>query len=244
MTLKEFKNSCEELKQLNKKINEISNNDDLSRNEQNRQIALIKPRVDELYPLILKYVKLFNTTTNDFAKQLKLAFEKKYPGLKISVSNICEGKYYEKEYFEGYEKHFEGKKYIRLTVTAGKKEKVIKLLENTTSIDNNNDVDFLLGNNEINIARLYGSLLNNNKIEFANTIEKACWNIVEQNHKKICEAKIQPTDEKRKSLIRERFLLIDGISRLKKINELSDQIDALSQEIDNYTNKVEDVKID
>ncbi len=244
MTLKEFKNSCEELKKLNKRVKEISNNDDLSKNEQNRQIALIKPRIDELYPLITKYVRLFNTTTNDFAEQLKIEFEKDYPGLKISVSNICEGKYYDKEYFEGIERYFAGKKYIRLTVTAGGKEKIIKLLENTTSTNNNDDVDFLLGKNEINITRLYGSLLNNSTLEFSNTIEKACWNIAEQNHKRICETKIQPADEKRKSLIRERFEMLDEISRLKKIDSLTKEIDALTKEISNYSENTENVKIE
>ena len=244
MTLKEFKNSCEELKQLNKKVNEISNDNDLSKNEQNRQIALIKPRIDELHPLITKYVRLFNTTTNDFAKQLKLAFEKDYPGLKISVSNMCEGKYYEKEYFEGIETFFTGKTYVRLAVEIGGKEKIIKLLENTTSTDKNNDIDFLIGNNKMNITRLYRSLLNNSTIKFSNTIEKACWNIAEENHKRIYATKITPIEEKRKSLICQRFEIVDEISRLKKINSLSEEIDTLTKKIDNYSNDCENVKID
>lgn len=243
MTFKEFKNCCKELKELNNNVFEIRNNDDLSKNEQINKISFLQPRINELNALLIKHSSLFNTTTKDFEKHLQTAFEKDYPNLTVSAYNICDGFYYEKEYFEGIEKYFTGKKYINLTICNEEKEKSIKLLEKNISTNYNYDTDFILGKNKINVMDLLETLLANNSIDYSTTIEEACWLVAEQNHKAICEAKLPKVNKKRKSLIRKRYEYLDAISRLNKINSLSYEINELDNEIKKYSNNIEDVEI-
>ena len=214
MTLKELKALFEERNQLERKKIEICNNDDLSKNQMKQEIAKFSPRIEEIESVLRKYNSTFIVNAGILARKICDVLSHNISESEVSFQHACIGKWYEKEYFEGYEKYYQGERCLRIYINSLGQTEKIRLFNQPVSKDYTFDTDYILGNYYLNCF----TLLSDNKIKYSQLFHQACWLAVEEC-KKAKNFELQTEANKKQKLINKKIKILQKESRLlEKIN--------------------------
>jgi len=209
MTLKELKELFKKLQQLKAKKIEIYSNDDLSKNQMDKEFKKIETNIQILEDILARYNKIYNVKAKTLSKYLIEVIESEIPNSSVCCSHHCSGKYVEQEHFYGYHTYFAGNAFMLLEIRTKNSHDVIRLFNRDINENLSNSIDYILGYYQINISEL----LNNTTKKHIGLIRKACWLAIEETLKTKNKELIQ-SNEDQKSLINKK------IAELQKQAEL------------------------
>ena len=219
MTLNELKELFEEHKQLTRKRTEIFNNDDLSKNQMKKEEEKILPRMEEILGILAEYSSVFSVKAHILSKHIKEVLSHSISESSISCSHTCTGEYYDKEYFEGIEKVYQGKACLEIYIESLGKTETISLFNRQVSKNLSDDIDYFYGIYDVNCLEI----LNNSNIKYRRCFHNACWLAIEENLKNK-NFNLRNKADRNKKLI------------LKKIEELQAQANNLQNKRDEIAN--------
>lgn len=200
MTLKELKELFKKLQQLKAKKIEIYSNDDLSKNQMDKEFKKIETNIEILEAILAKYNKIYNIKAKTLSKHLIKVIENEIPNSSVSCSHHCSGKYVEQEHFYGYHTYYVGNTFMHVEIRTKNSNDVIQLFYRDINENLSNSIDYILGYYEINVLEL----LNNTSKKHIGLIRKACWLAIEETLKTNNKELIQ-SNEDQKSLINKKI---------------------------------------
>lgn len=218
MTLKDLQSLFEEYNQLKMKRTEILKNDDLSKNQMKIENEKITPRIEELKSIFRKYYLTFSVNANILARKICNVLSHNISESEVSFQHACLGKWYEKEYFEGWEKYYQGERCLRIYINSLGETEKITLFNQPVSKDFTFDTDYILGNYNLDCYKL----LTDNKVKYSQLFHKACWLAIEDCLKsKNKDLQIKATEKQK--LINKKITQLQKQSKLleKQNNEIS-----------------------
>ena len=116
MQLQDLKSLFTELQELKQKVNEIKNNDDLSKNQMKQKLELILPRIEEIETVLKKYNSAFDVNAKCFVEKFTELYLKENPNATVDASHECVGETIEQEHFYGVNKYYKGFAYLDITL--------------------------------------------------------------------------------------------------------------------------------
>ena len=209
MTLKEIKDLFKELQQLKAKKIEIYSNDDLSKNQMDKEFEKIATNIQMLEDVLAKYNKIFNIKAKTFSKHITEVIESEIPNSSVCCSHHCTGKYVEQEHFYGYHTYYVGNAFMLVEIKTKNSIDTIQLFYRNINENLSHSINYILGDYTINILEL----LNNTSKKHIGLMRKACWLAIEETLKTKNKELLQSNNDQ-KSLINKK------IAELQKQAEL------------------------
>jgi len=219
MTINDLKELYEDLQNIRNIKKRIKLNKDLSPNQKKKECAWYTPKEKQIKSILKRYFSIFTVNATLLARKICDVLSHNISESEVSFQHACIGKWYEKEYFEGWERFYQGEKCLIIYINSLGKTEKISLFNKPVSKDYTFDTDYILGNYNLNCYEL----LSDNKIKYSQLFHKACWLAVEEN------LKLKNNDLKSKVDVKKKLIL-------KKIQELQLEVSKMQNKSATITN--------
>lgn len=236
MTFKELKNLIAEYKLLKSSIEYINKDNDLSKNEQLKQIKPIETKIKRIEEKTKKYAPLFEVRGDSIQEALKQALQN------ADIWHNCKINKHEQDGFYGPSVYYTGFAWIDISCKQNNKETIINILKRPVNKDLNNSLKYYLGDYKINI---FEELLNNNyPKEYSKQINDALWQVAKEKLLQHNVITLQLNNSKKTLLMKKLMILKDEELRKKEIEKLTNEINILKEENNVLINEPENATID
>ena len=222
-TLKDLKSAVDQLKIINNKKREIFRNDDLSKNQMNKQWAKLEPQQKELENLLSRYMYIFDIKKKDLNLEkifkdhnLDIVFDTQF----LQTESTSEGFYRDYTFYDVIFKE-------TMEVRYKDKTETVKLIHfNESSCHYYDEMKFYMGDYLLNALHF----LTEDKYECSSILQEACWKAIANKYQQKRKSTIQTNEKNKNLLIQKLDLLRNEQLRNEEIALLENKISIINQE--------------